>query len=76
MSSSTKYSAERIAIAEEQQRQFILPFSRRPINMGLDPFIDEHDPSLIIRVAGVMDLRMDSSPIHPNKKIIRIIDET
>ncbi|CAF1451550.1 unnamed protein product [Adineta steineri] len=74
--SSKQYSAERIAIAEEEQRQFLLPFSRRPIDMGLDPFIDEHDSSLIIRVAGVMDLRMDSSPIHPNKKIIRIIDET
>ncbi|CAF4156505.1 unnamed protein product [Adineta steineri] len=76
MSSSKKYSDERIAVAMEEQRQFLLPFSRRPIDMGLDPFIDEHDPSLIIRVAAVMDLRMDFSPIHPNKKVIRIIDET
>ncbi|CAF4131420.1 unnamed protein product, partial [Adineta steineri] len=44
-----------------------MPFSRRSIDMPLQPFIDQHDPSLVIR-CGLVDLRWDYSPIRANKK--------
>jgi hypothetical protein len=43
--------------------------------MALQPFIDENDASLLIRCAEI-DLRMDYTKCYPDKKIIRIIDET
>ena len=52
-----------------------MPFSRRPIGMGLQPLIEEHNPTLLVR-CGPIDIRMDYGERHPNKKVIRIIDET
>lgn len=54
--------------------QLIMPFSRRPIQLALQPLMEENDASLLIR-AGPLDLRFDYGAYYPNKKIIRIIDE-
>ncbi|CAF1511013.1 unnamed protein product [Adineta ricciae] len=58
-----------------KEKKFVLPFSRRPINFDWEALIDEHDASLIIRLS-MIDLRVDYTPPRPNKKFIRIIDET
>ncbi|CAF1377974.1 unnamed protein product [Adineta ricciae] len=75
MSSYDIESVRRKIAALHKQREFVLPFSRRPINFDWEALIDEHDASLIIRLA-IIDLRVDYTPPRPNKKFIRIIDET
>ena len=52
-----------------------MPFSRRPVGCELQPFIDAYNPTLLVR-CGPLDIRMDYGDYHPNKKVIRIIDET
>ncbi|CAF1474343.1 unnamed protein product [Adineta steineri] len=56
-----------LKVVYTKDKKFVMPFSRRSIDMPLQPFIDQHDPSLVIR-CGLVDLRWDYSPIRANKK--------